>query len=60
MPVVNPSITVIKRDLSGREVWRYDGVLLRRERGAITLEAHFDRLDTPVVDAILRHEKEAG
>jgi hypothetical protein len=54
MPVVNPSITVIKRDLSGREVWRYDGVLLRRERGAITLEAHFDRLDTPVVDAILR------
>jgi predicted RNA-binding protein associated with RNAse of E/G family len=54
MPVVNPSITVIKRDLSGREVWRYDGVLLRRGRGAIILEAHFDRLDTPVVDAILR------
>jgi predicted RNA-binding protein associated with RNAse of E/G family len=35
-------ITVIKRDLQGEELWRYQGVVRRREGSAIHLEAPFN------------------
>jgi predicted RNA-binding protein associated with RNAse of E/G family len=54
MPVMKPSITVIKRDPSGQEVVRYEGVVLQRAPDGITLEAQFDHADVPVMHAILR------
>ena len=54
MPLVNPSITVIKRNPAGEEVMRYQGVILRRDQTTITLEAEFNRADMPFMDTILR------
>ena len=39
------SIAVIKTDYAGREVWRYDGVILERSATHVTLEARFNRDD---------------
>ena len=39
------SITVIKNDHTGREVWRYAGRVLARGATWVTLEAHFNRSD---------------
>ena len=39
------AITVIKRDILGRETWRYRGNLLHQEPERIVLEAFFDRED---------------
>ncbi|MDX1435203.1 MAG: DUF402 domain-containing protein [Anaerolineales bacterium] len=41
------SITVIKKDLEGNETWRYSGRLLDRSSDEITIEALFNRADTP-------------
>ncbi|MBU2609849.1 MAG: DUF402 domain-containing protein [Chloroflexi bacterium] len=38
-------ITVIKCNLAGEETWRYTGLILRREAGALVLEARFNRPD---------------
>jgi uncharacterized protein len=54
MPVMKPSITVIKRNPSGQEVLRYEGVVLHRAPDGITLEAQFDHADVPVMHTILR------
>jgi uncharacterized protein len=51
---MKPSITVIKRDPSGQEILRYEGVVLQRAPDGITLEAQFDHTDVPVMQAILR------
>lgn len=40
-----PTVTVIKNDHTGREVWRYEGVVLERSATRIVLEASFDRDD---------------
>jgi uncharacterized protein len=40
-------VTVIKRDLEGRETWRYSGTILRREAEYVLLEARFNRPDLP-------------
>jgi len=53
-------ITVIKRNLIGEEIWRYTGLILRREPNALTLpsrccaEAHFNRPDTPFQGILLK------
>ena len=39
------SITVIKQDSGGKEVWRYTGSLLKRTSHVIVLEAYFDHQD---------------
>lgn len=39
------SITVIKNDHTGREVWRYSGRVLARGATWVVLEAHFNRPD---------------
>ena len=39
-------ITVIKRNISGEETWRYTGKLIERSARHIVLEAYFDREDS--------------
>lgn len=48
------TITVIKLDHQGEETWRYQGRLIEHEGHTLTLEAYFDREDTPVNGMILR------
>ena len=40
-----PEITVIKRDASGQEVWRYSGEAVERRPGFVRLRARFNRED---------------
>ncbi|MBN1312930.1 MAG: DUF402 domain-containing protein [Anaerolineae bacterium] len=47
-------ITVIKTDHTGREVWRYQGVVLERGPHYIMLEALFDRDDRELEYVTLR------
>jgi len=47
-------ITVIKRNLAGEETLRYTGLILRREPGALILEARFNRPDTPLQGILLK------
>lgn len=39
------TITVIKLDESGNEIWRYDGEEIKRQETCIVLEAFFNRSD---------------
>ena len=39
------SLTVIKRNVAGEETWRYQGELLERKDGVLTLQAYFDKED---------------
>jgi predicted RNA-binding protein associated with RNAse of E/G family len=55
MPVLKPTITVIKRNLAGRVMVQYSALVLRRESDYILLEARFTRPDTPILDAILKN-----
>ncbi|MBU4225839.1 MAG: DUF402 domain-containing protein [Chloroflexi bacterium] len=48
------AVTVIKRNLQGEETWRYTGLILRREPGALILEARFNRPDTPLQGILLK------
>ncbi|HEX2979282.1 MAG TPA: DUF402 domain-containing protein [Anaerolineaceae bacterium] len=47
-------ITVIKCDPSGRETWRYDGKVIKREDSAILIEALFNRDDRPFFGITLK------
>ena len=40
-----PVITVIKRNVHGKETWRYSGQLIERLEDSLILEAYFDRED---------------
>ncbi len=40
------SVTVIKNDHTGQEVWRYEGRVLKHSPECIVLEARFNREDT--------------
>jgi predicted RNA-binding protein associated with RNAse of E/G family len=55
MPVINQPITVIKRNLSGEEMWKYSGVMLKREAHNILLEARFQRPDLPFLGIVLKN-----
>ena len=51
-------ITVIKQDHSGMETWRYEGQVLAREDGEITIEALFNKDDTPFYEiSLLRGDR---
>jgi uncharacterized protein len=39
-------VTVFKLDLNGREMWRYEGVILEQTANSILLEARFNREDS--------------
>jgi len=47
-------ITVIKRNASGIEVWRYPGVVLERGQDFIRIAACFNRDDTPFHGVLLK------
>lgn len=49
------AIAVIKRDVEGRETWRYTGTVLERGANFVRLEARFNRADDyPFQDTVLR------
>lgn len=49
------AIAVIKRDVEGRETWRYAGMVLERGENFVRLEARFNRAeDYPFQDTVLR------
>jgi predicted RNA-binding protein associated with RNAse of E/G family len=41
----NQAITISKRDIHGKETWRYQGCLLCRDQESLVVEAFFDRQD---------------
>jgi uncharacterized protein len=48
-------VTVIKQDLAGREIWRYEGQILERGENYVLLEALFNRKDIPFHGIVIRH-----
>jgi predicted RNA-binding protein associated with RNAse of E/G family len=51
---MSQSITVIKRNQTGEEVWHYPGIILQRELNMIVVEARFRPPDLPFMGIILR------
>jgi len=51
---MSDSLTIIKRDPSGRETWRYEGRALERTQDRLVLEAFFDRDDMPFMGTTLK------
>ncbi|MCS7010737.1 MAG: DUF402 domain-containing protein [Anaerolineales bacterium] len=51
---MNKPLTVIKRNLYGEEVWRYQGELIRREGTAIYLKAPFNGREVEFMGVTLR------
>jgi predicted RNA-binding protein associated with RNAse of E/G family len=47
-------IRVLKLNLAGEVTWQYDGRVLRREPGAVTLQAYFNRADLPFQDVVFK------
>ena len=47
-------ITVLKKNLAGEVTWQYEGVVLQRDETTVTLEALFNRDDTPFLDIVLK------
>ena len=39
------TVVVVKQDTSGRDVWQYEGEVLRRSTRGVLLQAYFDRED---------------
>ncbi|MEW6092675.1 MAG: DUF402 domain-containing protein [Chloroflexota bacterium] len=48
-------ITVIKRNLKGEELWRYDATLTGREGTALHLEAPFNGQDVEFMGILVKH-----
>jgi predicted RNA-binding protein associated with RNAse of E/G family len=48
------AVTVIKRDILGRETFRYNGIVLERCPKYVRLEARFNREDLPVEEVVLK------
>jgi predicted RNA-binding protein associated with RNAse of E/G family len=48
------TISVIKRNAAGQEVWRYTGTLLRRESHIIVLKARFSSPDSEFMGIAIR------
>ena len=44
--------TIIKCDAGGKEVWRYEGSVIRHTENSIIVEAHFNRDDLPFHDIV--------
>lgn len=47
-------IRVLKQNLAGEVTWQYTGRVLRRDQLSVTLEAYFNRADTPLLDIVLK------
>ncbi len=51
---MSETIRVQKLNLAGEVTWQYEGHVLRRESGAVVLEAYFNRPDLPFQDVVFR------
>lgn len=49
-----PVMKILKKNLAGEVTWQYDGVELQREENSITVEAFFNRDDTPFQEIVLK------
>jgi protein associated with RNAse G/E len=49
-----PGVTVIKRNITGEETWRYSGQVLKKKNNALILEALFNLDDTPFMGTFLK------
>jgi len=47
-------VSVIKRNITGKETWRYRGEVIERTRQAVVLQAFFDRDDLNIQGLVLR------
>ena len=54
MPFMTQSISVIKRNPAGEEIWQYTGTLLQWEAHKIVLEARFMPPDLPFMGIVIR------
>ena len=52
---MSENVIVIKRDHSGKEVWRYSGQLLRTSKTGVLIEAPFNRDDLPFHGLSFKH-----
>ncbi len=50
------AVIVIKKDVQGRETFRYSGVMLERCPEYVRLEARFNRDDMPLDDVVLKRD----
>ena len=51
---MNEPIVVLKKNLAGEVTWQYDGRILARDENSVTLEAFFNRPDTPFMDVAFK------
>ncbi len=52
---MSEAITVIKKDVQGRETFRYSGIVLERGPDYVRLEARFNRDDLRLEEVVLKH-----
>jgi hypothetical protein len=52
--LVAKTLTISKRNLDNLETWRYNGQVLEVKDSRITIEAYFNRPDTPFFEIILK------
>lgn len=45
---------VLKLNLAGEVTWQYEGTVVRRDENSVTLEALFNRDDTPFMGVVLK------
>ena len=53
---MSENVIVIKRDHSGKEVWRYSGQLLRSSKTGVLIEAPFNRDDLPFHGLVFKRD----
>ena len=49
------NVILIKRDHTGKEVWRYSGHLLRASKAGVLVAAPFNHADLPFHDLVFKH-----
>jgi len=52
---MSDNVILIKRDHSGKEVWRYSGRMLRATKTGVLVEAPFNRADLPFHGLVFKH-----
>lgn len=52
---MSDNVILIKRDHSGKEVWRYSGRMLRATKTGVLVEAPYNRADLPFHGLVFKH-----
>lgn len=45
---------ILKKNLAGEVTWQYEGSVVRRDENSVTIEALFNRDDTPFMEIVLK------